>query len=215
MKTLKKQCLELEETVQASREVEGEGSKKEKELKEAEVEVKASKKAVETSKNKWTDREAEEASLKMEINDLQKAISDEEDQLRACDEVIAGFETECTHLVEAVLEAKEALKAQKEVAAEAYDDAEKLVQHMQNKYKWIGFDRKIFSESGSVYDFKATDSQEAGKKIQKLEETKEKLERTVNMRAILPGTKAKLQSPEGMDVLDEVEASSTFLQHFC
>ncbi|XP_059091946.1 structural maintenance of chromosomes protein 2-like [Tigriopus californicus] len=330
MEALKKQCLELEEAVQASREVEVDGSKKvkeleykiknakqlkEKELKEAEVEVKACKKAVETSKSKWTDKEAEEASLKMEINDLQKAISDAEDQLRACDEAIAGYETECTHLVEAVetakeavLEAKEALKAQKEAvaknnkemlneqanseniakinhdkglkvqelkhklskAADEVRDAEKLVQHMLDKYEWIGLDRKFFGESGSAYDFKATDPQEAGKKIQKLEETKEKLERTVNMRAmtmldkaevqyndlmrkkatvemdkakinkvieeldrkkkdelraawdkvnkdfgsifssLLPGTKAKLQPPEGMDVLDGLEVKVAF-----
>lgn len=136
---------------------------------------------------------------------------------------------------------------------------------MLDKYEWIGLDRKFFGEPGSAYDFKATDPQEAGKKIQKLEETKEKLERTVNMRAmtmldkaevqyndlmrkkatvemdkakinkvieeldrkkkdelraawdkvnkdfgsifssLLPGTKAKLQPPDGMDVLDGLE----------
>ena len=141
---------------------------------------------------------------------------------------------------------------------------------MLGKYEWISVDRKFFGEAGSAYDFQATDPKEAAKKIQKLEDTKDKLERTVNMRAmtmldkaevqyndlmrkkatvetdkakikkvieeldrkkkaelraawekvnqdfgsifstLLPGTKAKLDPPQGCDVLDGLEVRISF-----
>lgn len=133
---------------------------------------------------------------------------------------------------------------------------------MLEKYEWIPDERKFFGQPNSAYDFKATNPKEAERRIQKLEETKGKMEKTVNMRAmnmlgkaeeqyhdlmrkkttvendkakikkviedldikkreeirqawdkvnkdfgsifstLLPGTRAKLQPPEGMDVIE-------------
>ena len=164
----------------------------------------------------------------------------------------------------------EEMKHEISKAAEEAKDAGKLVKAMLEKYEWISVDRKFFGEPGSAYDFNATDPKEAQKRVQKLEENKEKLERTVNMRAmtmldkaevqyndlmrkkatvendkakikkvieeldrkkkeelrsawdkvnkdfgsifstLLPGTNAKLQPPDGMDVLDGLEVKVAF-----
>lgn len=155
-------------------------------------------------------------------------------------------------------------------AAEEAAEATKTVEAMLRKHEWISDDRKFFGQPNTAYDFKATDPKEAHKKINKLEETKEKLQKTVNMRAmnmlgkaeeqyadlmrkkttvendknkikqvieeldvkkkaelrsawdkvnkdfgsifstLLPGTKARLQPPEGKDVLDGLEVKVAF-----
>ena len=55
---------------------------------------------------------------------------------------------------------------------------------MLDHYEWISEERKFFGQPNTAYDFKATDPQEAARRIKKLEETKGKLEKTVNMRAM-------------------------------
>jgi len=148
--------------------------------------------------------------------------------------------------------------------------AENQVAQMLADYEWIAADRKFFGQANTAYDFTATDPVEAGRSIQKLEETKTRLGKSVNMRAmnmlgkaeeqyndlmrkkrivendkakietvireldekkkealklaweqvnkdfgsifgtLLPGTRAKLQPPEGMGVLDGLEVKVAF-----
>jgi len=46
-----------------------------------------------------------------------------------------------------------------------------------SQYQWIAEDRKFFGQPNTAYDFNTTDPKEAQKKIQKLEATKEKLQK--------------------------------------
>ena len=55
---------------------------------------------------------------------------------------------------------------------------------MLQTYDWIVDERKYFGQPNTAYDFQATDPKEAGRRIQKLEETKDKLSKNVNMRAM-------------------------------
>ena len=55
---------------------------------------------------------------------------------------------------------------------------------MLSDYEWIVEDRKFFGQPNTAYDFEANDPAEAGRKITKLEETKTKLSKSVNMRAM-------------------------------
>ncbi len=64
---------------------------------------------------------------------------------------------------------------------------------MLEEYEWIADDRKFFNQPNTAYDFKANDPKEAGKAIQKLTETKNKLEKSVNMRAMTMLGKAEEQ----------------------
>ena len=64
---------------------------------------------------------------------------------------------------------------------------------MLQTYDWIADERKYFGQQNTAYDFKANDPKEAGKRMQKLTETKEKLSKNVNMRAMNMLTKAEEQ----------------------
>lgn len=63
-------------------------------------------------------------------------------------------------------------------------DAHRRVKSMLEEHEWIHDDRKFFGQANTAYDFKATDPAEAGRRISKLEGTKEKLAKSVNMRAM-------------------------------
>ena len=55
---------------------------------------------------------------------------------------------------------------------------------MLGKYEWIKTERNYFGQVNTAYDFNNNDPKEAAKKVARLEETKEKLGKTVNMRAM-------------------------------
>lgn len=62
-----------------------------------------------------------------------------------------------------------------------------LTQQIKNylrKYEWIETDRQFFGQPDGMYDFKENNPQEAQKRVSRLKETKEKLSRTVNVRAM-------------------------------
>lgn len=55
---------------------------------------------------------------------------------------------------------------------------------MLQNYDWIMDERKYFGQANTAYDFKVNDPKESERRIQKLTETKEKLAKSVNMRAM-------------------------------
>ena len=55
---------------------------------------------------------------------------------------------------------------------------------MLETYEWIVDERKQFNQPNTAYDFKVNDPKESERRIQKLTETKEKLAKSVNMRAM-------------------------------
>ncbi|RXM32345.1 Structural maintenance of chromosomes protein 2 [Acipenser ruthenus] len=105
-------------------------------------------------------------------------------------------------------------------------DATARVAKMLDEYEWIATEKHLFGQPNTAYDFKTNNPKEAGQRLKKLQETKEKLGRNVNMRAmnmlsqaeervnkdfgsifstLLPGADARLAPPEGKSVLDGLE----------
>ena len=58
------------------------------------------------------------------------------------------------------------------------------VDQMLADHTWILDDKKYFGQPNTAYDFKANDPKEAARRINKLQETKDKLSKSVNMRAM-------------------------------
>ena len=58
------------------------------------------------------------------------------------------------------------------------------VENLILNYDWIADEKKYFGQPNTAYDFKANDPKEAERRIQKLTDTKEKLSKSVNMRAM-------------------------------
>ncbi|GFO37153.1 structural maintenance of chromosomes protein [Plakobranchus ocellatus] len=63
-------------------------------------------------------------------------------------------------------------------------DAGKYVESLLEKYDWIVDEKKYFGQPNTIYDFNEQDPKEAEKRIQKLTETKNKLSKNVNVRAM-------------------------------
>ncbi len=49
---------------------------------------------------------------------------------------------------------------------------------------WISSEKHLFGQPNTAYDFKTNNPKEAGQRLKRLEETKDKLERNVNRRAM-------------------------------
>lgn len=62
---------------------------------------------------------------------------------------------------------------------------------MLNDYEWIASEKNLFGQPNTAYDFKTNNPKEAGQRLQKLQEKKEKLGRNVNMRAMNMLTEAE------------------------
>ncbi|XP_068782769.1 structural maintenance of chromosomes protein 2 [Struthio camelus] len=63
-------------------------------------------------------------------------------------------------------------------------EAAAKVARMLKEYEWIASEKPLFGQPNTAYDFKTNNPKEAGQKLQKLQEKKEKLGRNVNMRAM-------------------------------
>ncbi|KAJ6658253.1 hypothetical protein lerEdw1_020525 [Lerista edwardsae] len=63
-------------------------------------------------------------------------------------------------------------------------DASAKVAKMQKDHEWIASEKHLFGQPNTAYDFKTNNPKEAGQRLQKLQEKKEKLGRNVNMRAM-------------------------------
>ena len=55
---------------------------------------------------------------------------------------------------------------------------------MLQRYDWISTEKQYFGQPNTAYDFNATDPKEASRRLSKLQETKDKLSKNVNMRAM-------------------------------
>jgi len=55
---------------------------------------------------------------------------------------------------------------------------------MLKEHSWILDEKKYFGQANTAYDFKANDPKEAGRRVQNLQEKKDKLSKSVNMRAM-------------------------------
>ncbi|KAJ8305459.1 hypothetical protein KUTeg_016004 [Tegillarca granosa] len=62
--------------------------------------------------------------------------------------------------------------------------AARLVESLLQSNDWIADEKKYFGQPNTAYDFTANDPKEAERRMQKLQETKEKLSKNVNMRAM-------------------------------
>merc|ERR1719403_773823 len=212
--------------------------------------------AVDLAMQGWADQisaaEDKLGGIQEEVKAAKAVVKEQKDALAANSKLL----NEKSHRKEELRKARDehGLETQKleheEGKAEAgVRDAKSRLQDMEEQHEWIKEDRKFFGQPNTHYDFKATDPKEAGQRIQKLEATKDKLSKNVNMRAmnmlgkaeeqctdlvkkkkqalrtawdqvnkdfgsifskLLPGTTAKLEPPQGQDVLDGLEVKVAF-----
>uniref|UniRef100_A0AAY4CY47 Structural maintenance of chromosomes protein n=1 Tax=Denticeps clupeoides TaxID=299321 RepID=A0AAY4CY47_9TELE len=133
-------------------------------------------------------------TLSASVSSSKEAVQKAQDELTQKKEVILGQEREIKGKTgeanrlreqnnEAQLKIKELehnINKHKKDSA----DADARVAQMLAGNDWITPERHLFGQPNTAYDFKANSPKEAGHRLRKLEETKEKLERNVNRRAM-------------------------------
>nr|XP_023685455.1 structural maintenance of chromosomes protein 2 [Paramormyrops kingsleyae] len=130
---------------------------------------------------------ADVSSNKEAVKKAQEDLAKKKEVIMAQDREIKGKTTEANKLREQNNEAQLRIKElEHNINKHKKDsaDAAARVARMLAENDWIKSERHIFGQPNTAYDFKANNPKEAGQRLRKLEETKEKLERNVNMRAM-------------------------------
>ncbi|XP_074652125.1 structural maintenance of chromosomes protein 2-like [Tubulanus polymorphus] len=141
----------------------------------------------------------ERQNTKAAVKDAQTEVNKQKDLLRERDKEIQQtydqqqkLAKECQQLDCKLTE----LEHKKQKFHKDSADAANKVDYLLNEYPWIADERKYFGQADTAYDFKANNPREAGQRIKKLQETKDKLAKNVNMRAMNMLGKAEEQYAE-------------------
>ncbi|KAG8508552.1 Structural maintenance of chromosomes protein 2 [Galemys pyrenaicus] len=141
---------------------------------------------------------AEVAKNKELVNKAQEEVTKQKEVITAQDNVIKAKYMEVAKYKEqnndAQLKIKELdhnISKHKREAEDAAAKACSIVSKMLKDYDWINAEKHLFGQPNSAYDFKTNNPKEAGQRLQKLQEMKEKLGRNVNMRAMNVLTEAE------------------------
>lgn len=70
-------------------------------------------------------------------------------------------------------------------------DAANKVENLLAKYEWIVTEKQYFGQANTAYDFTNSDPKDVARRLSKLQDTKEKLSKNVNMRAMNMFSKAE------------------------
>ncbi|KAK2491124.1 hypothetical protein MC885_000435 [Smutsia gigantea] len=140
----------------------------------------------------------EVAKSKESVNKAQEEVTKQKEVITAQDSVIKAKYVEVAKHKEqnndSQLKLKELdhnISKHKREAEDAAAKAFKKVSKMLKDYNWINAEKHLFGQPSSAYDFKTNNPKEAGQRLQKLHEVKEKLGRNVNMRAMNVLTEAE------------------------
>ncbi|GAB1610309.1 structural maintenance of chromosomes protein 2-like [Argonauta hians] len=121
------------------------------------------------------------------VKEAQEVVNKQKALLNECNSQIKGTNKKLASLQEKVknieLENQELEHKRNKLQKESKDTTAQ-VENWLKKYEWIANERKFFGKPKTAYDFTANDPIAAEKRIQKLQETKDKLSHNINMRAM-------------------------------
>ncbi|XP_063151049.1 structural maintenance of chromosomes protein 2 [Candoia aspera] len=130
---------------------------------------------------------AEVAKNKESVKKAQEELAKQKAMVLAQDKAIKGKSAEAVKYKEqnneSQLKIKELEHNINKHKREALDASAKVAK-MLTDYEWISSEKHLFGQPNTAYDFKTNNPKEAGQRLQKLQEKKEKLGRNVNMRAM-------------------------------
>ncbi|CAE1242244.1 SMC2 [Acanthosepion pharaonis] len=244
-----------------------------KEILSYDEQLKNVEEAITTYKQQMEDVNEQLAETNAQVKEAQENLNKQKELLNACNQEIRVANKELKDFQDKKkkinLEIQQLDHKKTKLQKESKDTVSQ-VENLLKKYDWITDEKKFFGKPNTAYDFEANDPVVAEARIHKLQETKDKLCHTINMRAmnmlekaeeeyndlmkkrkivlndkmkiaqviaeldemkkealkkaweqvnkdfgsifstLLPGTKAKLQPPEGMTVLDGLEVKVAF-----
>ncbi|XP_072023463.1 LOW QUALITY PROTEIN: structural maintenance of chromosomes protein 2-like [Amphiura filiformis] len=134
--------------------------------KETKATVKVAKKDLDAQKTTLKERNADIQSRIGEQRDLMKEDQDIQLQIKEMEHTMAKYQRDSK-------------------------DAANKVESLLEKYEWIATEKQYFGQANTAYDFTNSDPKDVARRLQKLQETKEKLSKNVNMRAMNMFSKAE------------------------
>ncbi|CAD7012344.1 unnamed protein product [Ceratitis capitata] len=166
---------------------------RERELKAASEAMKQAKKKSEESRNNWKKREQEFETLQLEIEELKKKKLTKNNQ-------------------DLTLEIKKKENEVNKVRNDSKDSFRKI-ETLEEKYPWILEDRDFFGTKNTRYDYSKEDPIEAGQKLTVMREQKDKMERHINLRAMILLDREEEQYQETMRRKKIVEQDKEKIKH--
>ncbi|NXN19346.1 SMC2 protein, partial [Indicator maculatus] len=165
--------LELQELKQEQTSYQQQIEAVDKAIKNYEEQVNASTAEVSKTKESLEKSEKEVANQK-EVVELQN------EAIKAKDAEIAKCREQNNELQLRVKELEHNISKHQQDA----DDAASKISKMMKEYPWIASEKKLFGQPDTAYDFKANNPKDAAVKLQKLQEKKDALSKSVNLRAV-------------------------------
>ncbi|KAJ8247752.1 hypothetical protein GJAV_G00249880 [Gymnothorax javanicus] len=149
--------------------------------------IEASDQAIQALREQIDSMSAHVSNSKEAVRKAQEELSQQKEVIMAQDREIKEKTAEANGLRAKNNEAQLRIKElEHNISKHKKDsaDAAARVARMLAENDWITPERHLFGQPNTAYDFKANNPKEAGQRLKKLEETKGKLERNVNMRAM-------------------------------
>ncbi|XP_058973513.2 structural maintenance of chromosomes protein 2 [Pocillopora verrucosa] len=179
-KNMKAKQQEVEEMKLEMEELKNEGAKVDEQVKAVDEAISKAEEQIEkiSERAKETKKAVEEAA---------KELDKQKEALRSCNEAIEEKVQEQQGLQkqgqDIQLELKEMDYKVNKFQRDSKEAASKVEQMLQ-KYDWIANERNFFGQPNSAFDFAANDMKDVSRRLSKLQETKDKLGKNVNMRAM-------------------------------
>ncbi|RMX39519.1 hypothetical protein pdam_00006145, partial [Pocillopora damicornis] len=179
-KNMKAKQQEVEEMKLEMKELKNEGAKVDEQVKAVDEAISKAEEQIE----KISERAKE---TKNAVEEAAKELDKQKEALRSCNEAIEEKVQEQQGLQkqgqDIQLELKEMDYKVNKFQRDSKEAASKVEQMLQ-KYDWIASERNFFGQPNSAFDFAANDMKDVSRRLSKLQETKDKLGKNVNMRAM-------------------------------
>uniref|UniRef100_A0A8C2EDN9 Structural maintenance of chromosomes protein n=1 Tax=Cyprinus carpio TaxID=7962 RepID=A0A8C2EDN9_CYPCA len=188
-------------------------AEREKELKAAQQKLNQAKSKADAYNKRLKEKQQEADAVALELEELKREQTGYEQQIQAVDEALKAIQEQIDTMTTEVLASKEVILGQEREIKGKTGEAKRLreqnndaqlkikeLEHNISKHKkdsavatvtrmlaeneWISSEKHLFGQPNTAYDFKTNNPKEAGQRLKRLEETKDKLERNVNRRAM-------------------------------
>ncbi|XP_073227493.1 structural maintenance of chromosomes protein 2-like [Porites lutea] len=157
------------------------------EVSNVEQQMKVIDEALEKAEEQVTRYTEAAKETKKTVQEAADELNKQKEALQACNEAISEKVAEQRDLQKQGQDIQLQLKEMDHKVNKFHKDSKDAatkVEQMLEKYEWISNERQFFGQPNTAYDFAANDMKEVSRRLSKLQETKEKLGKNVNMRAM-------------------------------
>lgn len=192
------------------------------ELEELKKSIQNNKDQIEKHQESIRNLEENGKALEQEVGEMGETVKAKQNELKSIKETINKKNKEISQanqrkdkIIKESREFELEIKQKEQDLEKLKDESKeckKRINDLLKNYDWIQQEEQFFGQKNGIYDFKETDPHEAGKRIGKLQETKDKLGRNINTKAMNLLTKTEEEYNELMKKRQQVEDDKRKIQ---